>query len=299
MSRKLALLLSVVLAGATLAPQAATASTDFVPALARYDRSQVQLTQASATTLLEKASRIGPGSHLFMTFDEDPDATYGCTANYVWADGDRLFLGAAGHCFLPADKVATHGVGADYDPSGTNVEVCVSGCTNGGISGFLITGTTIELGPVVYARQSSSGADDASDIGYDFGLVEVPAEHHGLIRTTMPVFGGPTSDDGTLREGDVTCHYGNGVVVGEVYPTMGRIGAGLFESDGAWFAATPAAPGDSGSALQTCTVGAGGATGDQAIGALTHLSTLGVAGTTIERAEALARQAGLAVTAVL
>lgn len=298
MVRKIALIAALALAGAVLAPQA-TASEEHVRALARYDSSQVQVTTLAATTPLEQATGIGPGSHLLMTFDAEPDSTYGCTANFIWVAGGKLYLGAAGHCFLPVDAVATHGPDADYDPSGTHVQVCVSECTNGGMSGFFITGNTVDLGPVAYARQSSSGGDDAEDIGYDFGIVEIPAEHHDLVRTTMPVFGGPASASGTLDPGDITCHYGNGVAVGELYPTMGRVGAGIIEFDGAWFAATPSAPGDSGSAMQTCVLGADGLVGDEAIGALTHLSSLGVAGTTVEQAVAMASEAGLSLRLAL
>lgn len=298
MIRKIVLAASLIAAGITLAPQA-TAGEDHTRALARYDSSQVQVTQLASTTPLEQATGIGPGSHLLMSFDAEPDSTYGCTANFIWAAGNKLYLGAAGHCFLPVDAVATHGPGADYDPSGTHVEVCVSECTNGGMSGFIITGNTVALGPVAYARQTSTGGDDTEDIGYDFGIVEIPAEHHDLVRTTMPVFGGPTTASGTLDPGDVTCHYGNGVAVGELFPTMGRTGVGIIEFDGAWFAATPAAPGDSGSALQTCVLGPDGLVGAEAIGALTHLSSLGVAGTTVEQAVEMTREAGLSIELLL
>jgi hypothetical protein len=298
MIRKIVLVASLVLGGAVLAPQA-TAGERPERAIATYAAHEVSVTRLSQTTLLEQATGIGPGSHLLMTFDAEPDSVYGCTANFVWAAGGSLYLGAAGHCFLPFDAVATHGVDADYDPSGTHVEVCVSECTNGGMSGFVITGNTVALGPVAYARQSSSGADDAEDVGYDFGLVEIPEEHHDLVRTTMPVFGGPETDDGTLDPGDVTCHYGNGVVFGEIYPTMGRVGTGIIELDGAWFAATPSSPGDSGSAMQTCVLGPDGLVGHEAIGALTHLTSLGVAGTTVEQAVEMAREAGLSIQLLL
>jgi hypothetical protein len=296
--RKIAIIASLALAGGALAPQA-TAAEEPTRAIVRYDSADVQLARLASTTPLEQATGIGPGSHLFMTFDAEPDATYGCTANFIWAAGSTLYLGAAGHCFLPADAVATDGLDADYDPAGTHVEVCVSACTNGGVSGFVVTGNTIALGPVAYARQSSSGADDARDVGYDFGIVEIPAEHHDLVRTSMPVFGGPATARGTLDAGDVTCHYGYGAGVGEVYPTMGRVGTGIIELDGAWFAATPSSPGDSGAAFQTCTLGDDGLVGDEAIGALTHLSRLGVAGTTVEQAVAMAREAGLSLSLVL
>src|SRR5688500_14580542 len=45
------------------------------------------------------AQNIGPGSHLLI---EIPGAgTFGCTANFIWANGAVRYLGAAGHCFIP------------------------------------------------------------------------------------------------------------------------------------------------------------------------------------------------------
>jgi hypothetical protein len=250
-------------------------------------------TRVSAASLPEQASGIGPGSHLLIEMD---GGTYGCTASYVWESGGSLLLGTAGHCVLPDDATATHGPGADHDPAGTKVSVCVADCSFGGLTGFVITGDLVELGPVRYARQESSGGDQ---IGFDFGVVEIPPSLHGLVRTSMPVFGGP-DQAGTLSSGDQVCHYGAGVAVGETWPTMGRTGLGLLADDEAWFAASAAAPGDSGSALQTCTPGADGIAGVAAIGTLTHLSSLGVAGTTNAQSAALARSdAGLSISLVL
>ena len=302
MSRKLlvaALALAAALAGI---PSGASASDVPVRPVAVYDTSQVQttaLTAAQAMQLGEQSTGIGPGSHLLMTMDEDPGSTYGCTASYVFASGADLLLGAAGHCFLPGDRVSTHGDDADYDPAGTHVEVCVADCTNGGLSGFVITGRTVELGEVVYARQADGPGADAEQLGFDFGLVRIPAELHDLVRLTMPVFGGPVTAHGELLPGDVTCHFGHALGFGEVWPTQGRVGTGLFEDEGVWFAAAPSLMGDSGSAVQTCVPSDGGLTGDAAIGTLTHLTSIGVAGTTIEKGIELAREAGLSITLLL
>ena len=45
-------------------------------------------------------------SQMFIAF---PDGTTaGCTANFIWRDGGGdLYIGAAGHCFLPSDKNAS------------------------------------------------------------------------------------------------------------------------------------------------------------------------------------------------
>ncbi len=241
------------------------------------------------------AQGIGPGAHLLITIPGE--GTFGCTSNFVWSGGSKRYLGAAGHCFLPPDKTATHGVGADYNASGVVVQVCVEGCTNGGFSGFTITGTTVTLGGVAYARQT--GAD--GDVGNDFGIVTIPGELQSQIRAAMPVFGGPSNTD-DVQTGDVVCHYGNGVGVGEVFPTMGRAGIGIGSTSSYWEANTAAAPGDSGSAIEVCGQDASGIHGISAAGILTHLSAGGggvVVGTTVPRAIALtAGDANLPISVV-
>jgi hypothetical protein len=251
-------------------------------------------TTVSAAAVPEEATGIGPGSHLLIEMD---GGLYGCTASYIFESDSTLLLGAAGHCFLPGDTTATHGADRDHDPADTQVRVCVAGCTFGGYSGFLVEGTTVDLGPLAYARQAEEPG--GAQVGWDFGVVEIPDALRDQVRTTMPVFGGPDSE-GTLATGDQVCHYGNGVGLGEVFLTRARTGTGIFADDDAWFAASAAAPGDSGSALQTCAPSADGLTGLAAIGTLTHLTTLGIAGTTNAQSVAMAADdADLALSLVL
>ncbi len=240
------------------------------------------------------ATGIGPGSKLIIS---RPDGDYGCTANFVWKSGTATLLGAAGHCFLPEDKVATAGPGADYNPSNVKVSVCVSGCNFGGQTGFIVTGTLVPLGSVAYARQTLNG----KDIGNDFGLVRVPAAALSKVRASLPVWGGPTAASAKNSIGTVLCHYGNGVVVGESFPTMARAGLGTGATAAAWYADLAAAPGDSGSAVETCAPTTGGLRGVGAVGILTHLTvgTSITAGTTVARAIAMAKSdANIAITLV-
>jgi hypothetical protein len=251
------------------------------------------------------AQNIGPGSHLLI--DIPGEGTFGCTANFVWANGTTRYLGAAGHCFIPAAFAATHGPGADYDPSGVVVKVCVSNCSFGGTTGFTITGNLVQLGSVAYARQRASDGD----IGNDFGVVTIPSALAALIRPSMPVFGGPTSVD-HVDQGELVCHYGNGVIVGETFPTMARVGIGGGSGPAVWMGDLLAAPGDSGSAVVTCDSDVAGFHGRGAAGILTHLSVQAcpcdvnsltfqhgvVFGTTIARAIQMAGEAGLSLTVV-
>src|SRR5688572_19883393 len=164
------------------------------------------------------ASNIGPGSAIVVTIPDE--GRFGCTANFVWRSGGGRYLGAAGHCFLPADRAATHGAGADYDASGVTVEVCVDAC-EGNFRTNQLTGTWVPLGRVAYARQTL----DSVDVGNDFGVVEIPRKVQDFVRLSMPVWGGPTGVQ-TLELGDYACHYGHGLLVGEVFLTKARIGVG-------------------------------------------------------------------------
>jgi len=251
------------------------------------------------------AQNIGPGSNLLI--DIPGEGTFGCTANFIWASGNDRYLGAAGHCFLPAAAVATHGPGANYNASGVVVQVCVNNCSFGGETGFVVTGDLVQLGAVAYARQTGPGGD----VGNDFGVVTIPLALAPMIRASMPVFGGPTSVD-TVTQGELICHYGNGVIVGETFLTMARVGVGGGSNATSWMADLVAAPGDSGSAVQTCDGGLTGIHGRGAAGILTDISVsvcpcnVGsmtfqhgvVSGTTIARAIAMASEAGLALSVV-
>ena len=265
--------------------------------------------QASPDPTTVAGDGIGPGSPILVDFDEDqdgePDLIGLCTANFVWQDASTgaQYLGAAGHCFLPSGQTE-----AEYDGSevGSNqwvlsVRACRADCYVGGatalVSGALgapgLVGDYVELGEVVYARQSADPAGEDA-IGKDFGLVEIPADLVADVRPALPVWGGPT---GTTAGGAgvPTCLYGNAAGFGETFATKARAGMGLpdmiFDDPGAWFGAIPSFQGDSGSAVIACDSLGG-------IGILTHLTANGVAGTTVGRAAFMAQEAGLSLLLV-
>lgn len=258
----------------------------------------------------EAARNIGPGSAIIITIPGE--GRFGCTANFVWQQGSNLYLGAAGHCFLPGDKKATHGDGADYDASGVTVQVCVENC-EGNFRTALLVGKLVTLGKVAYARQTDATGQE--DVGNDFGVVKIPAEAAHLVRPEMPVWGGPKGL-GQLETGDLACHYGNGLLVGEIFLTKGRAGIGGGSDQDFWMGDFLGAFGDSGSGLNECESDGLTIQGTGAVGVLTHL---GVAvcpcdvkfkhlrvkaehgiifGTTIRRAREMAGEAGLKLSIV-
>jgi hypothetical protein len=249
--------------------------------------------------LPEDAVGIGPGSPLLTTIPGE--GTFICTANFVFKTATKWYLGAAGHCFLPESRKATHGTGADYNAGGVVTEVCVDFCFFGGqLTGFL--GDMRTLGPVAYARQTGPGGD----IGNDFGVVEVPPALVSLLRPEMPMWDGPTGANGNEGVGTLLAHYGNGIDAGTFVASKGRTGTGL--SDGAassWQANLVINGGDSGSAVVHAapSASADAIAGTSALGVVTHGIITGVVplawGTSIEQALSMATQANLQLQLVL
>lgn len=250
---------------------------------------------ATPSLVPERASGIRPGSQLFV---EHEQGTASCSANFLWRDGNtgKRYLGAAGHCFLgstPAAEGIADGDGADV--SGLTVSVAVD-APIGGLSGQSLTDVeVVELGDVVYARQAEPGG--GAGVGHDFGLVEIPESAAHLVDPSLPQFGGP---DGIVREGAPSAgtpvvQYGAGIVNGELYLTQARRGLSLGSSGSyrSWVAVLRATPGDSGSALLAAELGAGSLNGGPAAGVLTHVTSSGIMGTTVQRCKEMVREDGL------
>lgn len=299
---------SVALDGETTEPLAATADAKPVPlrldVTGILDVDDLVGPSAMHATVPADGTGLGPGSLLHIGM---AGGAYICTANFIWKDtSNKLYLGSAGHCFLPATKKATHGPGADYDPALTTVRVCVDACSIGSNIPDLRRATWVDLGNPEYARQTGSGGD----IGNDFGIIEIPTSAHGWLRPNMPVFNGPTTT-GTATLGKTLCHYGHGFVYGETFATEARVGSAWTTGPNSFTAVLTIAGGDSGSAIQTCERDADGLHGRAATGIITHgvgvpvanaVAPLNVAlgyGTTVARAQVMAQEAGYTITPVL
>lgn len=295
---------------------------------------------ASTTAVPEQATGVRTGSQMFIHYPDG--STAGCTANFVWRDvggstagppggpdefpgqgespenspwgggGGDLYIGAAGHCFLPDGKNASKNAKREeeteddvYDVSQLSVEVCAD-CIRGGANGLVVQGETYQLGEVVYARQN---LPDGSAVGHDFGIVRIPSELEDAVDPSMPQWGGPNDvSENAVPQGDPVHQYGAGVANGEVFPTMGSTGVsqGAQRNEDSWVATMRASPGDSGSPLVSSDPTGAPSTGDAAAGILTHLvlssnpAGNGSAGTTIGRCKEMAKvDVDLAIAVVL
>lgn len=283
-------------------PEAVVASADRVPILEVEDRTET----VPLSGIPEQASPVRPGSQLFV-HNPTEGTVAACTANFVWRSSGTYFLGTAGHCFLPegdASEDAARAHEEGYDVSQLEVSMCAD-CTLGGATGLTVmSGSTFALGDVAYARASSRDPGGGTNVGNDFGLVEIPdaAVDRGLVDPSVPQFGGPRGvAGGAIPAGSPVNKYGAGIGNGETFATMGANGSSLGDlgTDHAWFAGIRATPGDSGAPLQSTRAG-GGLEGDDAGGVLTHLTTNGIAGTTMDRGRQLvSADLGLGIQPVL
>lgn len=165
-----------------------------------------------------------------------------CTANFVYTDGTKVFIGQAAHCSGTGGNTATNGCTSGSLPLGTPVTV-------GGAS---------KPGHMVYnswLTMQALGETDSETCQYnDLAIVELDPADYAKVNPSIPRWGGPVaaSSPGTVT-GDAVYTYGNSSLRFGVSQTSPKQGTSLGDSPGGWshdvYTATPGIPGDSGSAF--------------------------------------------------
>lgn len=165
-----------------------------------------------------------------------------CTANFVFTDGTKVFIGQAAHCSGTGGSTETNGCDSGSLPIGT--AVTVSGAS--------------KPGKMVYnswLTMQSLGETDSETCQYnDLAIVELDPADYGKVNPSIPRWGGPvaSSSPGTAT-GDTVYTYGNSSLRFGLSQTSPKQGASLGDSPGGWshdvYTATPGIPGDSGSAF--------------------------------------------------
>jgi hypothetical protein len=162
-----------------------------------------------------------------------------CTANFVFEEGDAVYLGQAAHCA---------GLGAATE---------IDGCT----SASLPPGTPVEVdgasqpGTLAYSSWTTMqavGERDPNACAFnDFALIRIDPADVGRVNPSVPHFGGPAGVGAAGGPGSAVYSYGNSSLragISELSPKQGiLVGTG---GDG-WshdvLTLTPGVPGDSGS----------------------------------------------------
>lgn len=208
------LLAILVLAAGTLGAAPADTPPDFAPV-------------GEATVM--------PGS---QTFTEGAQ----CTANFVYTDGDRLYLGQAAHCAGFGSSTDVNGCLAESRPLGTPVEI--QGADHPG-----------SLAYSSWQTMQDVGETDLNACRFnDFALVELHPEDHPKVNPSLPFFGGPVGldTDGT-RFGETVSSYGSSTLRLGLTPLSPKVGLSLGTQAGGWshpvYTVTPGVPGDSGSGV--------------------------------------------------
>lgn len=215
---------------------------------------------------------IGPGSALLVGVG---GVQFICSASFLLRDviTATYYLSTAGHC-LVRDADDPKSVTGSTDPAAVNnhIEICVAGCLNNalGLGTYVVLKPAGGYHPVAFAKSAG--------IGDDFGLIEIPAEHHDLLRPEMPQWGGPTGFDAGST-GDLIVHYGHGSYccpgVGAVSTRtpvdQGRIAISDGNDGEAFNGIGHVTGGDSGSGAAIGVIDATGvARGEGALGVITH-----------------------------
>jgi hypothetical protein len=164
-----------------------------------------------------------------------------CTANFVFYDASKIYLGQAAHC------------------SGTGTATDTDGCT----SASLPLGTAVDIGgsqpgTLVYnswLTMQAHGESDANTCAHnDLALVKVDPADLGEVNPSVPFWGGPKGlDTNGTATGDTVLSFGNSELRGGVTQLSPKQGKSLGDAGNGWshtvYTATPGIPGDSGSAF--------------------------------------------------
>lgn len=165
-----------------------------------------------------------------------------CTANFIFKDGTRTFIGQAAHCSGTDGNTATNGCEAHSMPLGTRVTV-------GGAS---------KPGVMVYnswLAMQRLGETDPNACQYnDLALVELDSADAANVDPSIPHWGGPTGLNTTgTNPGDAVYSYGNSSLRFGLTVLSPKVGTSQGDIGGGWShevsTITPGIPGDSGSAF--------------------------------------------------
>jgi hypothetical protein len=170
-----------------------------------------------------------------------------CTANFVFTQDDRVFLGQAAHCAGTGAATETDGCSSATGPLGT--EVTIHGSDGRDRTGGMVYSSWV-------AMQADGETDRAVCAHNDFALVELSSGDTTDVNPSVPFFGGPTGlHKGPVRVKSRVFGYGNSTTRLGVEALRPKVGTVVSSAPGGFshevYAVSPGIPGDSGAGYLT------------------------------------------------
>jgi hypothetical protein len=163
-----------------------------------------------------------------------------CTANFVFYDGDGVYLGQSAHCAGTGGETDTNGCKTGSKPLGTTVKI--EGATKPG-----------KLAYSSWLAMKKANETDKETCAYnDLALVKIDPDDEKLVNPSIPKFGGPQGM-GPATVNSQVYTYGNSELRLGIALLSPKNGLVVENSPGGWshtvYTLTPGIPGDSGSAV--------------------------------------------------
>ena len=195
----------------------------------------VPAAQSAPTWAPAGSATIHPGVMMFTDGAQ-------CTANFIFTQGETVYIGYAAHCAGTGGATDTNGCDSGSLPLGTPVEI--DGATQPG---------TLAYSSWLAMDQANETNADACSYN-DFALVRINPADVGRVNPSIPHWGGPTGINTTGNPVLSTVHsYGNSSLRLGISQLSPKTGTSLGTSGGGWthaaYTVTPGVPGDSGSAF--------------------------------------------------
>jgi hypothetical protein len=186
-----------------------------------------------------------------------------CTANFVFEEGETVYLGQAAHCSGTGGQTETNGCTSGSLPIGTPVEV--TGADKPGVLAYNS-----------WLTMQANGESDPDTCAYnDLALIRIDPADVGRVNPSVPGFGGPTGVGTVGGLGSTVYSYGNSELRGGITKLSPKQGIVIENEGGGWShivsTVSPGIPGDSGSGFMN--------EQGQAIGILSTLQLAPLAGT--------------------
>lgn len=163
-----------------------------------------------------------------------------CTSNFIFTEGDDVFIGYAAHCAGLGGSTDTNGCLAGSEPYGTQVQ----------IDGAQHPGTLAYSSWQAMIDANEPTASDACAYN-DFALVQIDPRDHAKVSPSVLHFGGPTGLCQGPGLGADVISYGNSGLRFGLDPVAPKQGSSLGTSGSGWtttvYMVSPGIPGDSGS----------------------------------------------------